>query len=844
MVKKDFSTRKLLNKKMFRELKKSWKQFFAIMFIATLAVTLFTGLSANSLSLENRVNELYDGGNIADIWTTVTTYNRYDEYNINKIAGSNSKTETRFSASAKLNGLNANALLYEEFPTINKPYHLESNNSEDFFVIDESLKDRSIFEFDAPVEIGATSDISLATSSFLTAFGINEEELAILDTYAKGSTAEEQKANNIFRHDFISLKFTISGLMISPENVQKSTFSSANFLLSTNYFTKQFLALAHTYFTEKGYTLISTFLSEYSFVNQYCTKLGPNKDVSLTRSAIEAYFGETSSNNRLIYTVDINSLASNAVIQSDISQAKQLTYIFPMVFFLVAVLVILTTLSQIILKERTQIGTMKALGLTRWQIFAHYASLTMFVCSIGIVLGLIIGPILLPYVMGVKYGLLYTLPAMHYTFPFLNGFLCAAALLAVGALVTYFVTKGEMKLPPATSMRPPAPKEYKSVKFYKEKKASKTKMSIKMAFRNIRASFVKSMMVIIGVMGCTALLVCGYGIEDTLNGGIDIDMTTFYSADLYSTYSAGTGSLLDQIKNVSVTHNGETVTGVVSEAEEYSVLPVSAKGNDDLVNTYVYGLAPNHQFFTRTFDETGIATSEKVARELNISIGDTVTFTAVGKQYSGVLVAIFRQFSVHGIFVSVGNSAYESLGSTKTNCCINIDESKASAEEVASAVSSIAGVSSAETHDDMTTKISNIMSSISYMTGAIKIFAIFLAIVVLYNLALLNYRERIRDIATLRVLGFSKPEIALSLVLEIMFLTIIGIAFGLALGFPMEVLVLVVNQTPLVDFLYQTTFLSYVISFAITFGTALITNILLAQLTGKVKMVESLKSVE
>ncbi|MFA5283335.1 MAG: FtsX-like permease family protein [Bacilli bacterium] len=839
------TTNRLLNRKMFRELKNGWKQFFAIIFIAALAVTLYTGLSANSLSLEKRVNELYEGGNIADIWTTVTSYNRYDEYCIDRIAGENSKTERRFTASAKLNGLNATALIYETFPTINRPYSLESDQSNDFFILDKSLQDRSIFEFDAPVEIGARSTISLATSSFLTAFDINSEELATIDQYAKGNNDEEKRTNNIFRQDYISLKFTISGLMVSPENVQRGTFNSSSFLLSTDYFKSNFLLLAKDHFTDDGYNLIEYFINEYMFVNQYCTKLPKGENVSDVRSEIEEYFNQSKTNTRLIYTVDIDKLPSNAIIQSDIVQAKQLTYIFPMVFFLVAVLVILTTLSQIILKERTQIGTMKALGLSKAQIFVHYAFLSMFVCSIGIAFGLIIGPLLLPSIMGIKYGILYSLPAMTYTFPFFDVLICVAAFLGVACLVTFLVARKETRLNPAESMRPPAPKAYKAIKMAKLEGISRNHMSVKMAFRNIRASFVKSMMVIIGIAGCTALLVCGHGVEDTLNYGIELDMSKFYCSDLYVTYSAGSGSLIDKITNIQFDDDsGNQVTNSVTKAEEYTVLPIALNSGETIINTYVYGLEGNHQFFKREFDETTIGMSNKIASELGVKTGDEVSFTAVGKTYSGVIGATFDQFSVHGIFVCVSDAKFASIGQTKTNCWVDIDQNSASDDKVAGAISQIAGVSSAETRTEMSTKITSIMSSVAYMTGSIKIFAIFLAVVVLYNLALLNYRERVRDIATLRVLGFSKAEIARSLVLEIMFLTVIGIAIGMVLGKPMEILVLIVNRTPLVDFLYQTNLVSYIISFAITFGTALVVNIALSALTGKVKMVESLKSVE
>ena len=136
------------------------------------------------------------------------------------------------------------------------------------------------------------------------------------------------------------------------------------------------------------------------------------------------------------------------------------------------------------------------------------------------------------------------------------------------------------------------------------------------------------------------------------------------------------------------------------------------------------------------------------------------------------------------------------------------------------------------------------MSGIKVMTNAVKVFAILLAIVVLYNLALMNFKERTRDIATLKVLGFSRKEISLSLLFETMSLTAVGVLFGLALGYPFMLGVLGTNVVELVEYLYCIKALSYFLSFVLTFVVAFMVNLLLTKRIRKVLMVESLKSVE
>ena len=218
----------------------------------------------------------------------------------------------------------------------------------------------------------------------------------------------------------------------------------------------------------------------------------------------------------------------------------------------------------------------------------------------------------------------------------------------------------------------------------------------------------------------------------------------------------------------------------------------------------------------------------------------------LGKQYEAEVGVLFEAFYVHGIYVNYENPMYAELGTSMSNAWIKV----ASGYDANSVIQSLANdeyssiVSRVQTYDDLRSTITNILSSILVMTNTVKIFAILLAVIVLYNLAILNYRERMRDIATLKVLGFSRFEIAKSLIIEIMALTIVGVALGLALGMPMEILVLMTNETPVVDFLYVVWPLTYVIATLITLGTALIVNLYLTNMTNKIPMVESLKSVE
>ena len=208
---------------------------------------------------------------------------------------------------------------------------------------------------------------------------------------------------------------------------------------------------------------------------------------------------------------------------------------------------------------------------------------------------------------------------------------------------------------------------------------------------------------------------------------------------------------------------------------------------------------------------------------------------------------IFYTFANNSLFVY--QETLPELSKTSLNAWVNLKtDSKGNAirdkEEIRKDLLALDGVSSLVSREDNAKRISSYMTSIKSMTNTIKFFAILLAVVVLINLAILNFEERSRDIATLRVLGFSRFEISRSLVYDVMILTIIGALLGLLLGYPLEYLVLSTNITPLISWIYIIYWYSFVIGFLLSVVTAFVVNIIISNRVNKVLMAESLKSVE
>ena len=695
----------------------------------------------------------------------------------------------------------------------------------------------------------------------------------------------------------IDLNAKITGLMDHPENAQSGEFNTTNFLMgyktllislsktilnNINYKTLSEIILENVE-NEATRLLLDEYLKQYEddinemvpiisnymeysireseddnvstllnrVYNQYIIKVDENYDVKEVQEAITEYFNfktedDELANSTLIAILDRDSYPSCSVLTNDIAQSRQMTLTFPIIFFVVSLLVVLTTITQMILKERTQIGTLKALGLAKGKILLYYLSLFNFVAFIGVALGLIIGPILIPLVMNIKYQLLYSIPDFSYVFPYISAIIILLVVLVLISALTILLIYSELRSTPASSMRPKAPKIN-----YEKKKENKIikNTSLMMAFRNIRVHFAKSLMVVIGVMGCTGLLICGFGIEDTLDEGINIDIVNILGADLSTNYSGNV--LKDTIRGEI-----EAVEGIDS-VYEFAALQVTAGHEDNNSSEMLYYFDQDTINFkyaswepTELDNEGNIVyncgLSQSIADDIDAKKGDTITVIFNNNNYEFHVSEVFFTFAARAVYVyreTIDLVNYSN--STWINVIKNEDGSWARSEkDLKDEILKIKGVASVVSQQDNINRVNSYMSSIRYMTTTVKAFAIALAVVVLINLAILNYQERLREIATLKVLGFSRREIASSLVYESSILTVIGSIFGMFIGLPLEYMVLGANETKLVAWSYAIYRDTYVIALVISAIVGIIVNVLISSRINKVMMAESLKSVE
>ncbi|MBE6134903.1 MAG: FtsX-like permease family protein [Erysipelotrichaceae bacterium] len=835
---------------------KDWAGALAVVAIGGIAITLFCGFLANSASLAHRVEALVAESNAADVYVTTTPaggFNRKEADEIVSHVDGIKGVESRFYTYCSLSSRNALAVVEPNLPIYSRPYEFvktdPSQTDDHFFIIDHSLLSEDKTDPNA-LQVGGEAVVSFD----LSAFSLGSDTADKLDYFLKAG------AENPFKKDNLEVSFKVTAAMKHIENAAKGTFNPQAFLCSNSYFRDSLRDALSKSFTNLGIELIWKLgfqekigwgdgdpygaTANFPAANQFLLRLSDPAKASETKTKIQEYYAGKKVNN-LYLCQTMNELPSMSALITEMTQAKQLTFVFPVVFFAVALLIIVISVRQMVLKERMDIGTFKALGVKPGEIHRHYALKTGLLVGLGVLIGEIVGPILVPSILGAKYSILYSIPPRVYVFPALHCLLAAAVFIGVALLTTFVVSRKEIKKKPVDSMRsePPSTKAKPSLKVGR---ANLMGLSLTMAGRDIRADITKTLMVVIGVMGCTALLCCGFGIEDTITYGVNTDplivsgadVTLFLSEEVTKDALATELDLKDEQGKPLVEgyqpylrKNGN----VVCENEDYYTV-IHFYGGYESASKNV---ATHFKF---DFPKDKVLVSQKVASYLGAKKGSIIQFLVADKTVKAEVADLVPVFYDNGVYVHADAPFLE--GKVTRYNAAWVDAVKDNFQALVDKTKDLDNVAVCDSEASMKKRIQDVMSSVLTMTNAIKVFAFLLAGVVLYDLGLLNFKEKQREIATMKVLGFKDMEIMASLLIQVLTLCLVGIGLGLALGFPFTKLVLYINQVELVDFLYTVFPASYGIAFGFTFILSVAINMLLTLRIRKIKAVESLKSVE
>lgn len=520
--------------------------------------------------------------------------------------------------------------------------------------------------------------------------------------------------------------------------------------------------------------------------------------------------------------------------------------VFPVFFFLVAALVCMTTMTRMVDEQRNEMGTLKALGYSKLQIASKYIIYALIASILGSILGCSLGMYLFPTVIFNAWNTLYNIDQIKFLFQPGLILLASGSVTGITLLATLYSIYSELIEMPSQLMRPKAAKAGKKIlleriTFIWKRLSFLQKVTARNIFRYKKRFF----MTIIGIAGCSALLVAGFGINDSISDIVNQQYNVIYHYD--ATVSAKTSEITSQIKSLKG----------VKDVYEEDHLAVTTKIENKDISTTVHIISNDKKFkdFCTLFngnkefdlDDSSVLISQKMATKLNKKTGDTIKIKdANNKVIKAKIKGVFTNYVGHHIYAS--ESLYKSWNTNAKTTHIYLIKSKKTTKKfernLGNKIMNIDGVQSVTFYSSLQKNFKDMIKSISYIVVVLVISAACLAFVVLYNLSNVNISERKREIATIKVLGFTRKEVDAYINRETILLTILGSLIGLGIGIGLHHLIM--NLAEMDDIMFGRTInsISYVISFVMTIGFNAIINLCMHKKLNNIQMVESLKAVE
>ncbi len=540
-----------------------------------------------------------------------------------------------------------------------------------------------------------------------------------------------------------------------------------------------------------------------------------------------------------------------ACYESDSSIVAAIANVFPVFFFLVAALICMTTMNRMVEEQRTQIGVLKALGYSNAAIMGKYLFYAGSAATVGAVLGCAVGTWLFPRVIWMGYGIMYSMGDIQYYFDIPMALLSLAAALLCSMGAAYFSCRHELQGVPAALIRPKSPKSGKRIFLERIPLIwGRLKFLHKVSIRNIVRYKKRFFMMILGISGCTALLLTGFGVKDSVTNVADMQYDEVQIYDIGVTFSERVqeadreelsqraGDLLAQ----TAYHYEESVEldfgGKIKSI--YLEVPEDEAEMGDFLNLHT---SEGEQL---SYPGAGEAVlTEKTAKNMGIKVGDQVVFRDNDRNGFTVRISGLCENFVSN-YIYINKETYiEQMGmEPEYQGAYAVVREGVDVHEAAAVLSDMENVLAVSVTADMRQRIATMMESMDYIVFLIVACAGSLAFIVLYNLTNINITERIREIATIKVLGFYARETADYVFRENLVLTGMGAVVGLGLGKWLHSFVMYKINIDMISFKTMIAPVSYVWSLLLTFVFAMLVNGVMYFKLEKINMAESLKSIE
>ncbi len=527
------------------------------------------------------------------------------------------------------------------------------------------------------------------------------------------------------------------------------------------------------------------------------------------------------------YNLTRNSNFSYLSYSQKIDMVKKISLVFPIFFFLIASLVSLTTITRMVSEDRSSIGCLRSLGYSKKSILVKYIIYVFIACGIGGVVGTLLGIFILPYIVIYSYSTLYFIPKYKILFCAEYIFPSVLTMLVVILLVTIYVCNKTLKEKPNMLLAPLAPKPGKRIlleriSFIWKHLKFKFKSSIRNVFRYKKNFFV----MILGVGGCSALLLCALTIKPSLNiANKQYDEIFNYdiSLKLNSGYSNQSFGFTDY--TYADEYSGEVISNGMASMIVYT---------NEEINSFINFKEKKKAL---KFTNESVFISKQIAQNNKLKIGDIIEFKVNDKTFSKIITGIFDNYLNNYIYIGDKNI-------NKDTMYVKYDLTNVDTDELTKALLQNELISSVELVAQTKKMYSSMMDTINYIVIVVVICSLALAVIVIYNLTNININERIKEIATLKVLGYLPSEAAMYIYRETLIMTIIGTLLGLGLGRLLLGFILKNISSNGMYYVADASFVRYLLSFLFTVIFSMFVDLLFIRRIKKIKMVESLKSVD
>lgn len=767
---------KRLIRKMFRDMWQAKAQFISIFIMCFLGILIYSGIEGVWNGMEVQEKQYFKETNLADFWINGINFNSEELKDIKGIDG---------VISSQLSSV------VEAYTDNNHTMNIRiSANKGNFILKPIVLKGKPYNDENSEIWIDAD--------------------------YAKIKHLSIGDNMKLYYHDK-NVVVKVQGLVYSPEYISYTGATSALMPDHGKY--------SYGFVSDKT---MSDLCGDVEY-NQIKLKLKNNDNNTRLKADLKSQLA-----GHYLSGVDRSEWSGISNYVNKIGQIKKMSIMFSLVFLILALLTIQTTMKRIVKKQRSQIGILKALGFYDYQIKLHYSLYGLFSSTIGVVCGLIIAPYTVTPMLLHLQEKFYSMPKWKGEISYIS-YVLAILMVIVCVITAFWACFYIAKELPANLLRDESPLHGKKLILENVKSLwSHIDFNWKWSLRDMFQNKSRTLIGIIGVLGSMMLLMASFGIQDSINAGnknVYGNQYTYY--EQIKMQSAPNKNDIDKIQSL-LQGEMQWISQITTELQSQSTIKSE---NLLILDKGFYVKLEDKAGNTIRLPKEGVILSEKTAADMNVKIGDIIKINNTLGSYTAYVYKIININSPQGIFIS--KEAWETVGGTFTpNVLLAGDSSNLKNVESMNCVGEITKLHNQL--DDVNEVLNNVLMIILLLLVA----AIILSVVILYNLGLLSYAERSRDYATLRVLGFYNNEIRDLIFKDTIINVFIGWIVGIPIGFAFLSLYVRSISTSSFQYSAHLDVSSFIISSVITIGCSFLVSYIVSRKVAKIDMVESLKAVE